>query len=161
MQLYNFTHFSLTFGLFLRYPIELLILFNKEELAIKNNRSNWSFILIVMIISLLARSFSAFSQTPPWGAWSKNVKSSKKGSSFARFLFRQYQLQFSDEDGAKCPFYPTCSAYALQALEKHGVVYGSLLTLDRLFSEYPGMPRSGNYPLITKHDVHRPYDPVP
>lgn len=31
-----------------------------------------------------------------------------------------------------CKYYPTCSAYALQAYEKHGVIKGTVLTVKRL-----------------------------
>ena len=34
-----------------------------------------------------------------------------------------------------CRFYPTCSNYAIEALEKHGFVRGSYLTIKRLFRE--------------------------
>ena len=35
-------------------------------------------------------------------------------------------------DGARCPLYPTCSAWSEQAIRQHGF-YGLLLFLDRLF----------------------------
>ncbi len=31
-----------------------------------------------------------------------------------------------------CKYYPTCSAYALQAYEKHGVIKGTVLSVCRL-----------------------------
>ena len=32
-----------------------------------------------------------------------------------------------------CRFYPTCSNYAIEALELHGIFKGSLLTIKRIF----------------------------
>lgn len=32
-----------------------------------------------------------------------------------------------------CRFYPTCSNYAIEALELHGAIKGSLLTIKRIF----------------------------
>lgn len=32
----------------------------------------------------------------------------------------------------RCKYYPTCSAYAVQAIEKHGAVKGTLLAAWRL-----------------------------
>ena len=32
----------------------------------------------------------------------------------------------------KCPYYPTCSAYGLEAVETHGVVKGGLMAFWRL-----------------------------
>ncbi len=34
-----------------------------------------------------------------------------------------------------CPSHPSCSAYALAAYEKHGLILGTLLTVDRLLGE--------------------------
>jgi len=36
-----------------------------------------------------------------------------------------------------CRFYPTCSAYALEALRRHGPVTGSVLTVRRLCRCHP------------------------
>jgi putative membrane protein insertion efficiency factor len=37
-----------------------------------------------------------------------------------------------------CRFQPTCSAYALEALEKHGAIRGSWLALRRILRCHPG-----------------------
>ncbi|WP_114284991.1 membrane protein insertion efficiency factor YidD [Candidatus Halocynthiibacter alkanivorans] len=50
---------------------------------------------------------------------------------------RAYRLIFSPLVGANCRYQPTCSAYALEALEKHGAVRGSLLTLRRIGRCHP------------------------
>lgn len=42
---------------------------------------------------------------------------------------RAYRLIFSPWVGFNCRYQPTCSAYALEALEKHGAVKGSLRPL--------------------------------
>ena len=39
-----------------------------------------------------------------------------------------------------CRFHPTCSAYALAALERHGAARGSWLTLRRLLRCHPFHP---------------------
>lgn len=39
-----------------------------------------------------------------------------------------------------CRFYPTCSAYALEALEKHGALRGSLLAVKRILKCHPFHP---------------------
>jgi len=48
---------------------------------------------------------------------------------------RFYQLAIGPLDGRDCPSYPVCSAYALQALDAHGLLVGSWLMLDRLIHE--------------------------
>lgn len=47
-------------------------------------------------------------------------------------LVRGYRLLLSPWLGSSCRFEPTCSAYALQALELHGAAAGSYLTVARL-----------------------------
>lgn len=39
-----------------------------------------------------------------------------------------------------CRFYPTCSAYAMEALEKHGAVKGTVLTAKRIAKCHPFHP---------------------
>ena len=47
-------------------------------------------------------------------------------------VVRGYQLLLSPWLGASCRFEPTCSAYALAALDAHGAAAGSYLALRRL-----------------------------
>ncbi len=47
-------------------------------------------------------------------------------------LVKAYRLLLSPSLGSACRFEPTCSAYALQALDAHGALGGSYLTLRRL-----------------------------
>lgn len=47
-------------------------------------------------------------------------------------LVGAYRLLLSPSLGSACRFEPSCSAYALQALERHGAAGGSYLTLRRL-----------------------------
>ena len=48
-----------------------------------------------------------------------------------------YRLLLSPWLGSACRFEPTCSAYSLQALEQHGAVSGTTLTLYRLLRCQP------------------------
>jgi uncharacterized protein len=45
---------------------------------------------------------------------------------------KAYRLLLSPWLGSACRFEPTCSAYALTALEQHGALAGSYLTAARL-----------------------------
>lgn len=47
-------------------------------------------------------------------------------------LVKGYRLFLSPWLGSDCRFEPTCSAYALQALERHGALGGTWLTVCRL-----------------------------
>ncbi|MDF1721559.1 MAG: membrane protein insertion efficiency factor YidD [Minwuia sp.] len=50
---------------------------------------------------------------------------------------RFYQYVISPWLGPNCRFQPTCSAYAIEALERHGLLRGSWLGLRRLSRCHP------------------------
>jgi len=52
-------------------------------------------------------------------------------------LVKGYRFILSPWLGSSCRFTPTCSAYALEALEIHGAAKGSYLTLRRLSRCHP------------------------
>lgn len=52
-------------------------------------------------------------------------------------LVHVYRLFFKAWVGSACRFEPTCSAYALQALQRHGAVRGGWLTGRRLLRCHP------------------------
>ncbi len=60
---------------------------------------------------------------------------------------RLYQRVFSPYKGFKCPYIPSCSSYAVEALEVHGVVKGTGLSVWRILRCNPFS--------------HGGYDPVP
>ena len=52
-------------------------------------------------------------------------------------LVRGYRLLLKPWLGNACRFEPTCSAYALQALQQHGAVVGSALSAGRVLRCQP------------------------
>ncbi|MGD8911496.1 MAG: membrane protein insertion efficiency factor YidD [Candidatus Thiodiazotropha sp.] len=52
-------------------------------------------------------------------------------------LIRLYQTILSPFVGQHCRFYPSCSSYALEALEKHGALRGLWLSLKRVSRCHP------------------------
>jgi len=52
-------------------------------------------------------------------------------------LLRGYQYLISPLLGNHCRFYPTCSHYAIEAIETHGAVRGTGLALGRLLRCHP------------------------
>jgi putative membrane protein insertion efficiency factor len=62
-------------------------------------------------------------------------------------LLKLYRLLISPLYGNVCRYYPSCSAYALRAVEVHGAVKGSWLAGRRLLRCHPWTPGG--------------YDPVP
>lgn len=62
-------------------------------------------------------------------------------------IVRAYQVVLSPWLGAHCRYHPTCSAYAIEALRRHGALKGALLAVGRI---------------LRCHPFHRGgYDPVP
>jgi uncharacterized protein len=64
-----------------------------------------------------------------------------------QFLLRGYKRFISPMLPDACRFVPTCSEYAMEAVERHGVMRGSMLAAGRLLRCHP-FARAG-------------YDPVP
>jgi uncharacterized protein len=62
-------------------------------------------------------------------------------------LIRLYQYLFRPMLGSNCRFAPSCSEYALEAVQKHGALKGGWLALRRISRCHPYHPGG--------------YDPVP
>ncbi len=63
------------------------------------------------------------------------------------FMVKLYRVTFSVFLPVQCRFYPTCSQYMIEAVEKKGVWRGTLLGLKRILKFNPLFPGG--------------YDPVP
>ena len=68
-----------------------------------------------------------------------------------------FQNVISPVDGDRCPMYPACSEYSIQALRKHGPFLGFLMIADRLVHEKDEMKYA---PTVIVNGVRRYYDPV-
>jgi uncharacterized protein len=62
-------------------------------------------------------------------------------------LVAAYRYLLSPMLGRSCRFFPTCSEYAMEALERHGALRGTWLTVRRVARCHPWHPGG--------------YDPVP
>ncbi|KRQ85945.1 putative membrane protein insertion efficiency factor [Caloramator mitchellensis] len=63
------------------------------------------------------------------------------------FLIRIYRKYISPMKPPSCRFYPTCSQYSIEAIEKYGALKGSVLSIKRILRCHPLHPGG--------------YDPVP
>ena len=63
------------------------------------------------------------------------------------FLIKVYQKTISPYKWTKCPYYPTCSCYGLEAVQKYGAIKGGGLAVWRILRCNP-FSKGG-------------YDPVP
>ena len=55
-------------------------------------------------------------------------------------LIRGYQLLLSPLLGNHCRFYPSCSQYAREAIERHGALRGGWLAIRRVLRCHPWHP---------------------
>jgi hypothetical protein len=55
-------------------------------------------------------------------------------------LIAGYRILLSPLLGASCRFYPSCSTYAVEAVETHGALKGTWLALKRLAKCHPWHP---------------------
>lgn len=122
-----------------------------------------------LLIAALFLALCSPSAAADWGPWSVNSDAPVLFSSADReaarsnpeirihpiaatpflWLLKIYQNHITHIDGDRCPMYPTCSQYSVQALRKHGPVLGVIMTADRLLHEadeqrYAFMVRVGN-----------------
>lgn len=78
----------------------------------------------------------------------EHTASARKWAAFpVVLLIRAYQKVLSPMLGKNCRFQPTCSSYAVQALERFGLIRGSWLAIKRIGRCNPLVPAG--------------YDPVP
>jgi putative membrane protein insertion efficiency factor len=69
--------------------------------------------------------------------WTTLAKGGEKMRRIVIFLIKLYQTILSPFLGQHCRFYPSCSAYSLEAVEKHGVARGLWLSIKRLTRCHP------------------------
>jgi putative membrane protein insertion efficiency factor len=55
-------------------------------------------------------------------------------------LISAYRVLLSPLLGASCRFYPTCSTYAIEAIETHGAARGTWLAVKRILRCHPWHP---------------------
>ena len=72
-------------------------------------------------------------------------------------LFALWKV-ISGADGHRCPMYPSCSAYARDAVKKHGPLLGWIMTSDRLVRCGRDELKLG--PAIRVNGSNQTYDPV-
>jgi len=59
---------------------------------------------------------------------------------FLVILIRLYQKFLSPLKGQTCRFYPTCSEYSVQAIQKYGLTKGIWKAIKRIFKCHPFHP---------------------
>ncbi|HKK01591.1 MAG TPA: membrane protein insertion efficiency factor YidD [Desulfuromonadales bacterium] len=118
---------------------------------------------LIILVLLSFALWSAPAAGATWGPWEPPAAkaASSTGTSgdhnALTWGVRFFQRYISPVDGPRCPMYPTCSAYSLQALHRHGPFIGAMMTVDRLFHEND--PEEHRSPVL-KYGHRRYFDPV-
>ena len=71
----------------------------------------------------------------------------------ALILLRAYKWAISPMFPPACRYVPTCSEYAMEAVERHGALRGSLMALFRLMRCHPFA--KGGYDPVCHHEGHK------
>ncbi len=69
-------------------------------------------------------------------------------------LLRGYRYAISPVLGNHCRFHPSCSSYAIEALETHGAIKGMWLTTKRVGRCHPWC--AGGYDPVPAAQPHHP-----
>ena len=68
-------------------------------------------------------------------------------------LIRAYQVIISPLLGPSCRYFPTCSQYAVEAIQKHGISKGCFLAIHRVLRCHPGC--KGGIDLVPEVPAHK------
>jgi hypothetical protein len=87
-------------------------------------------------------------------ALGRSLRGASRGAAAELLLFgiRFYQAVFARLMPVGCKFYPTCSHYAAEAIERHGAARGARLALARLWRCRP-FTQGGFDPVPDAHEV--------
>ena len=72
------------------------------------------------------------------------------------YLLRGYKLAISPWFGPACRYVPTCSEYAMEAVELHGVFRGGLMATWRLLRCHPFV--KGGYDPVNRPQNSQPHE---
>jgi len=90
------------------------------------------FVIFFIILCIFCRtSFAAQDVTvvenPKVSTWT-----TEKQENFVLYPIKFYRNYISGADGNRCPMYPSCSQYCIEAFKKHGSFLGWIMCSDRL-----------------------------
>ena len=107
--------------------------------------------LVILGLLIVGSNDETFAQASP-------PRDETVGFNPALWLVNLYKAHISPIDGDRCPSFPTCSSYSVQAMEKHGLFLGWMMTVDRLLHE--GQEETKVSPVVYYEGKWRIFDPV-
>ena len=123
------------------------------------------FFLFLLVVSPAAAWAGQGRWEEPWpkqaaapaGKQGNPPSSLSVGQRTVQGAIRFFQEFISPVDGDRCPCYPTCSQYGIEAVKKHGALIGLVMTFDRLMHESDEIRQA---PLVKIYGSYRYLDPV-
>ncbi len=119
---------------------------------------------ILFILFLFPAIFFSQTETHHWQVISnkyelnsKTKTVAKQTTGFVSFLRNSYQFLISDYDGNNCPFYPSCSKFFVEAVQKTNLFEGFLMFADRFTRDLNYFNR-GNYEVKKFGKLYDPPD---
>ncbi|MBN1380151.1 MAG: membrane protein insertion efficiency factor YidD [Deltaproteobacteria bacterium] len=137
-------------------------------MSIFKKKPQISILWIIFMVVMAAPCYSTDAESfTPWDFSDRSAiaktssKSKTEAESTGAVLWikavRFYQNHISAVIGDRCPMNPSCSAYSIEAIKKHGFFIGVVMTADRLIHENNEMDLA---PLVKVKDEYRFYDPI-
>ncbi|RME93772.1 MAG: membrane protein insertion efficiency factor YidD [Candidatus Hydrogenedentota bacterium] len=123
---------------------------NSAVLGVLPRTAGVKYVLLVFLIQLSIIpslfAFDADTGVRPYLPQKKIPKKVKAVTLPGKWLIRGFQIWLSPQDGPVCRFRPTCSRYGKLAIEKYGILFGSIMTADRLIRDNPFHPPQEDWP---------------
>jgi hypothetical protein len=137
-----------------------------------------TFVPILIVIPLALPVPASAAANDPWGPWSISEEAPAIAMSADRrtaaaekperpegtiaatpflWMLSFYQKTVGPVVSGRCPMYPTCSQYSVQAIHKHGPAIGIIMTADRIIHE---LDEQNDAPLVKVGSRYRFDDPV-
>jgi len=118
-------------------------------------RASWFAIAFFVVASFVTELPCG---SPKVWAESSGLRTGSSRSNLGAWLVGLYRENISAVDGDRCPSMPSCSAYSVQAMKKHGFFVGWMMTVDRLIHE--GKEETLVSPVVYSEGKWKIFDPV-
>lgn len=112
-------------------------------------------ILFSGVLFAQAETYRWEKKDPVYVTESKPAASGK--NSLFGYMQQGYKFFISDLDGGNCPFYPSCSAYFVEAASRTNIISAALMFADRFTRDSNLFKLPDQYP---RHPTGKFYDPV-
>jgi hypothetical protein len=125
----------------------------------------WIVLICISVLLICGSTRLAVADDKLRGPWLKAVTETSRLSAretsipglAVRGALTVWHNVLSRADGPRSVMYPTASGFLGQAVGKHGMLIGIMMTTDRLLHEWDEQQR---VPRIVKYGISRAYDPV-